>query len=84
MGAHVVTDKQAYELMHAQCWPEAFASWQALQRSGVQLDALQLNAWAKCCEMLGEWALHESLVTKGLLGYPDDIDLVARNRYRVT
>lgn len=82
MGAHVVTDKQAYELMHAHHWREAFTYWQILYRSGAVLQSAQLNAFAKCCEMLDEWELHEAVIEEGLRRYAENADLQARNRYR--
>jgi len=63
-------------------WWEAMAHWDRLERDGALVDIDDFHAYARCCEVLGDWMRHERVVTAGLLGHPGNAGLQARRRYR--
>ena len=73
---------QAERLMHEQCWPEALACWQTLHEHDRFGSPEQFHAYAKCCEMLDRWELHQGVLIEALQRYPLDAGLRARDNYR--
>lgn len=64
-------------------WQEALEHWNRLEHDNGLAAVADFHAYARCCEVLGDWSLHERVIASGLLRYPEDFALQVRRRYRI-
>lgn len=71
------TSVRAVRAMESREWPEALAHWSSAQASG-ELSIECIHAFARTCEVLQEWELHEELLKYAVLRYPHNYSLSLR------
>ncbi len=59
-------------------WFDAKKWWEKAKCTKKKFSALNYNRYAKACEMVDDWALHERLVSEGLANHPADRNLFKR------
>lgn len=72
----------AIELMCRHHWREAGLLWAELDAAGGLAEREDYHAYARCCEVLKDWAVHVDIVNRGYAFYPDDKSFLSRSSFR--